>query len=255
MKRLGIIALAVLLGGFAYLQFKPQESSISVTQARATPVGTSDELFMVTLDMQNDGAAVALTGVSSPSGADVSVMNPSQTGPLTIPQKGKGLLAMDGAHIMHSVPPGDFEEGSFQSVSLLFDDGTKRAVRVMRHTLNGDMGGMQHGAAHGIQVDPSPRLTLLPPETVSADGFDVAVHVENFDFILANDDAAHVANEGHGHIYLNGLKLGRLYKESFSIGGLVPGAYTLTVALNTNDHRPYVSNGEPITADFGFNIP
>ena len=255
MKRLAIISLVVLLAGFSYYQFKPQNSLVTVTQARATPVGASEEMFMIALNLQNDGPAVALTGVSSPSGANVSLMNPNQTGQMVIPENATGILAMDGAHIMLSVSAGDFEEGSFRSITLLFDDGTEHAVRVMRDNMGEGMGEMRHGLAHGVQVDPSPTLTLIPPKTVSAEGFDIAINVENFNLILVGDTAAHVANEGHGHIYLNGLKLGRLYEETFSIGALASGAYTLTVALNTNDHRPYVFDNEAIAAHFEFNIP
>lgn len=252
MKRWIAALILLLIGLGAYLQFAPQQSMITITNAMATPMGAGGQMFMVTLDMQNKGPAVTLTGVSSPSGAEVSVMNANQVGPLVVPQNSDGLLAMDGAHIMLSVPAGHFQEGAFQSISLMFDDGTEVATRVMHQTADG---GMRHGMAHGVMINPAPKVTLLPPESISTDGFDVTLDVENFAFVLAEDGAAHVPNQGHAHIYLNGLKLGRLYSEDFTVGGLKSGTYTLQVGLNTNDHRPYVTAQGPIGATFVFQIP
>tara|TARA_R110002074_G_scaffold3594_5_gene18769 strand:+ start:5876 stop:6148 length:273 start_codon:yes stop_codon:yes gene_type:complete len=65
----------------------------------------------------------------------------------------------------------------------------------------------------------------------------MTLNTQNFTFIRAEDGAAHVPNQGHAHVYLNGLKLGRLYAETFELGALSPGKYKLSVALNSNDHK------------------
>ena len=61
-------------------------------------------------------------------------------------------------------------------------------------------------------------------------------------------DGDHVAGTGHGHIYLNGLKLGRLYSSSAEIGPLPSGVHVVRVTLNTNNHKAYVVDGKPVTA-------
>ena len=58
----------------------------------------------------------------------------------------------------------------------------------------------------------------------------------------------HVPGTGHAHLYLNGLKLGRLYVPSARIGALPPGDHMVRVTLNANDHRAYVVDGDPVTA-------
>ena len=73
---------------------------------------------MVTLDLQNDGAPVTIEDVTSPSGAIVSFLNPNQTGAMVIPRNDTAQLAMDGAHTILRVAPGEFPEGSFQSLYL-----------------------------------------------------------------------------------------------------------------------------------------
>ena len=61
-------------------------------------------------------------------------------------------------------------------------------------------------------------------------------------------DAAHVPGAGHAHMYLNGLKLGRVFGGEYRIGTLPPGTHSLRVALNTNDHRAYATADGPVSA-------
>jgi len=252
MKRLILIAGITVLAVMGYLQTASVQSNVTVTNAQAVPMGASGTIFMVTLDMQNDGPAVTLTDVRSPSGADVSVMNPAFMGaPLTIPADGTGLLAMDGAHVMLSLQDGSFSEGTFQPLSLSFDDGSQVVTRVIRTKPS----GMRHGMSDAVGVSPAPSITLVPPDLVDGKGFEVGAALENFEFVIAPDDAAHVDGQGHAHIYLNGLKLGRLYEDRFNLGALSAGDYTLRVALNTNDHRPYADQDAPVEAVWTFTVP
>ncbi len=252
MKRIIVVAVLAAIAALAYVLTAPVESSVSVTDARAVPTGADSDIFMVSLTMKNDGAPVALTGVSSPSDAKVSIMKPQHSGlPTILPGNGEGQFAMDGAHIMLSVPNAEFAEGAFLPLTLIFDDGSEVATRVMRM----GMGGMQHGQMNAVEVETPPSVEIIAPNAISADGFEVLLSVENFEFLVAADDAAHVPNQGHAHIYLNGLKLGRLYEEAFTIGALKPGAYTLRIGLNTNDHRPYAANGITVEAQYSFDIP
>lgn len=256
MKRLLVFFGVAAVGLFLYLQLAPTKGAIAVTDARAMPMGASGKMFMVSLTMRNEGAAVALIGASSPSGAKVSLMNPENSGPLIIPAKGQGHLAMDGAHMMLTVPKQDFEEGTFKSVSLDFDDGTSVVARVLRPAAGDDsMGGMHHGAALAVEATPSPILALTVLETPSSEGFEVGLGLENFEFLVAADDAEHVPNQGHAHVYLNGLKLGRLYEDTLRVGGLKSGDYSLRIGLFTNDHRPYGLAGDPVEAVYTFSIP
>jgi len=247
------VGVAVALGAAYTLTGTPQ-GSVSATNGRATPMGASGAMFMVTLDLQNDGAPVAIEDVTSPTGANVSFMNPNQTGAMIVPGNDSAQLAMDGAHIMLRVAPGEFPEGSFQSLSLSMSDGSEVIARILHPTPTDAMSGMDHGMSNGIEVSPSPSISLARDPDVKANGFEVEIAVENFEFIVVDDMAPHVDGQGHAHIYLNGIKLGRLYEERFTVGGLPAGEYALTVALNSNDHRPYVSGGAPVAIIYRFNI-
>ena len=256
MKRLGILTVLAAIGVFAYFQYAPTESAVSITNAQAVPVGTDGTKFMVSLTMENAGAPVALTDVHSPLDANVQIMNPDgSANAMVLPGGAKGILAMDGAHIMMSNTGVDFSEGAFQSITLTFDDDSKVTTRVIHAGSSAGMDAMNHGNAHGVEALPAPTVEIVPPTAPSADGFTVQLSLDNIGLIAAPDNAAHVDGEGHAHIYLNGLKLGRLYKDSFEIGALKSGNYSLRIGLNTNDHRPYVVSGQPVEALLEFRIP
>ncbi|MDJ0614096.1 MAG: copper chaperone PCu(A)C [Rhizobiaceae bacterium] len=78
-------------------------------------------------------------------------------------------------------------------------------------------------------------------------GWQISADVSNFEFDRELADGDHVTGTGHGHIYLNGLKLGRLYNPTLEIGELPKGTHTLRITLNTNDHRIYVVDGKPVS--------
>ncbi|AKS45137.1 Copper(I)-binding protein [Octadecabacter temperatus] len=253
-KRIGAIFGIIVVGTAFYFESLPIEGTITVLNARAAPMGANGNMFMVTLTMTNEGDAVALTGVRSESGGQAHIMNTEQTGSLVIPANGQGLLAMDGAHMMLSVPNGEFEEGSYQSVSLEFNDGSKVGVRVLRPFQESDGGMMNHDMSQGVEAEPSPAISFTSGPAVNAAGFEVNLALESFIFVRASDDAPHAPNEGHAHVYLNGLKLGRLYEDRYEVGALMPGDYVLRIALNSNDHRPYVAGGNAVEATLKFQI-
>lgn len=247
-----LVVAGALCAGY-FFTASPQ-SQLTVANGKATQMGAGGEMFMVTLDLQNDGDPVILESVSSPSGAQATFMNPGQDGPLVAPGGDSAKLAMDGAHIMLQVAPDAFPEGGFQSLTLTLSDGSAVAARILRPETTGATPAMDHSLANGVEMSPSPTIALAREPAVSADGFDVEISVENFEFVRVEDGAPHVEGQGHAHIYLNGLKLGRLYGAHFSVGSLAPGDYVLTVALNSNDHRPYLSDGAPVMLTYRFSL-
>jgi LEA14-like dessication related protein len=57
-----------------------------------------------------------------------------------------------------------------------------------------------------------------------------------------------VQNTGHAHLYVNGIKIARLYGPDFHIPDLPAGEHELTVNLSSNDHSYYFVNGIQIEA-------
>ncbi len=240
--------------GIAYIFTGTPQIDVKASDGRAVPMGASGSRFMVTLNLQNEGDPRILQSVTSPSGAHASLMNPGHDRPLVVPGSDTVQLAMDGAHIMLQVPDGSFPEGTYHALALSFDDGSEVVARILHPEATGGATAMDHSPANSIEISPSPTITLVQEPDVSADGFFVQISVKNFEFVIVQDSAPHVDGQGHAHIHLNGVKLGRLYEDSFEVGSLTPGDYVLTVALNSNDHRPYMSNGTPIAVVYRFSL-
>ena len=53
---------------------------------------------------------------------------------------------------------------------------------------------------------------------------------------------------GHAHVYVNGMKLGRVYGDWYHIGSLPLGRNEVSVSLYANDHRGLSAGGSKITS-------
>ena len=253
MMRLLIPILLVLAGATWFVLQPTRPIAITVTDAEAVPMNTQGGMYMVTLNLQNSGPAATLIEVTSPEAGSIGVMNTDPgPGTLVVPGEGAASLAMDGAHLMLSVDPGSVEEGGFVPVTLRFDGGTV-STRVRNVGLSDE--GMDHSAGNGIEVTPKASVSLNATSEISAEGFQIALTLRNFDLVSVPEGTEHVSGEGHAHLYLNGLKLGRLYETSYALGGLVPGDYEFRVVLNSHDHRPYLSGGTLVEDRLRFSIP
>ena len=68
-------------------------------------------------------------------------------------------------------------------------------------------------------------------------GWNLHIETENFSFSPENASLAHIDGEGHAHVYINGVKLGRFYGPWVHLDDLPEGEVTVEVTLNANDHR------------------
>ena len=78
----------------------------------------------------------------------------------------------------------------------------------------------------------------------------VNVHVVASGFAFAPDrvNLDHVEGEGHAHIYVDGVKVSRVYTPWYHLDGLEPGEREIEIRLNTNGHSEYTWNGEVVRA-------
>ena len=119
----------------------------------------------------------------------------------------------------------------------------------MDHSMHADPA---HEAMHAmlVELDPNapPELRLeVTKDAVS--GWNLFVDVTNFTFVPATVDAEDQLGEGHAHLYVNDVKMARLYGPHFHIPDLPVGENTLRVTLNANNHASYAVNGEPVAAE------
>ena len=83
-------------------------------------------------------------------------------------------------------------------------------------------------------------------------GFNIRIITENFTWAPEHASLEHVDGEGHAHIYLADVKLGRVYGEWHHINpadfDIPAGEQVLVVTLTGNDHGAYTLGGEPVQA-------
>lgn len=113
-------------------------------------------------------------------------------------------------------------------------------------------GDMDHAQMHDtpMEVDAAsaPKLDIDVIKDPMA-GYNLHVMTEGFTFSPTHASLAHVAGEGHAHVYVNGDKLGRLYGAWMHLDALPSGDVEISVTLNTNDHRPLSVDGTLIKAE------
>ena len=112
-------------------------------------------------------------------------------------------------------------------------------------------GGADHAMHHDtpIVVDASAAPTLdimLSPDPMA--GYNLHLMVENFAFSPTQASLAHVEGQGHAHVYVNGVKQGRVYGPWVHLDALPTGDVTVEVTLNANSHEPLAVNGVPVKA-------
>jgi len=79
-------------------------------------------------------------------------------------------------------------------------------------------------------------------------GWNLHFPTEGIDLDAEAASSPHVDGQGHMHLYVDGVKLSRVYGEWWHLKSLTEGDHEITIELNGNDHAPYAVDGEPITA-------
>nr|WP_253913453.1 copper chaperone PCu(A)C [Pseudoruegeria sp. HB172150] len=228
-----------MAAGAALFLIFGRATDIALTDAQLVPMGGG---YALTVKIDNPGPPDRLIEVSTGEG-QLMMAGASFTEGLPVPAGSTPALAMDGAHGMLMGLPGETEEGRLVPITLRFAEAGAVSTRAR---VAGGM-DMDHSDYYPVPPDePAPHLEMLVgPED---DGWKIMLQAENFTFSAEAADSPHVPGIGHGHLYLDGLKLGRVYGTEQHVGALPPGDHELRVTLNTNDHRAYFVDGAPVTA-------
>lgn len=94
-----------------------------------------------------------------------------------------------------------------------------------------------------------PEVTLIEVLPESADSYNLHVEIDNWTFTPEQTGEPTIANEGHAHVYVDGLKVGRMYGNWYHLGAMQPGEHRIVVTLNGNDHTEFLVDGELIGAE------
>ena len=123
-----------------------------------------------------------------------------------------------------------------------------QASRMMSDDRSDAAHQMKHEKLFEQDPKTAPTIALdLQRDLVS--GWNLTVETTNFTFTPASEGQESVQGEGHAHLYLNGIKIARLYGPHFHIPDVTPGSHTLRVTLNASDHASLSVNGRIIAAE------
>lgn len=145
----------------------------------------------------------------------------------------------------------DEEEGGYKFVvGFLHEpayEGEKNAVSIRVTKVAAKQEPVSHGQHEPIE---SEKDVSLKVGAVVEDEGGVNVYLLTRDWTWSpeNVNNSHVPGEGHAHIYVDGVKVGRVYGPYHYLSGLEPGERHIRVALNSNDHSALTYGGQPVEA-------
>lgn len=101
-----------------------------------------------------------------------------------------------------------------------------------------------------------PIIVAIAADVDGGGGVNVRIGTRrSWNWAPRNVNAAHIPGEGHAHIYVDGVKLNRVYGPFYHIPALSPGDHEIRVTLNANSHNDLTLNGEPIEAVTTITVP
>lgn len=258
-RKLAIIAILIL--GAAALFWSLNTASAPILVSNVKAVKMNAHMYSVYLDMQNDGDPDFITGVQSTDQNHAHVMGAHPIYGIAIPNGASPSFSSDGAHIMVSANGTDLKAGEFIPLTINFKNSKSQQIKAIVQDQpssnemamgdkNAPMDHSMHGSAK-IEVgasDNAPAIEMNVTQN-NDETWSVDITTSNFEFFEPQTEPLmHKEGQGHGHLYLNGLKLQRMYTNSATIGKLPEGQHVITVTLNSNDHKAYAINDEPVSA-------
>jgi hypothetical protein len=94
---------------------------------------------------------------------------------------------------------------------------------------------------------------VVHPDAVQ--GWNLEIQTSHFRFAPELINQTNQLGTGHGHLYINGEKQGRIYGPWLHLAHLPPGQNEITVSLNANGHEALTYNGQPIAATVVIEVP
>ena len=212
------------------------------------------------IEAANPMSVAVQTSVDSVSGLNVQIITegfnfaPENVNGAHVPGEGHAHIYVDGEKITRVYTPwhylGDIAPGEHEIRVTLnansHEEYTYGGSKVQ--ATNVVTVPEPHGHTHAAesveaQGEMSVSITLEPDPLGGANLF---IEATGFTFAPHNAGDHHVPGEGHGHVYVDGIKIGRVYGEAMQLGDIDPGAHEVKVTLNSNEHSAYTWHGQPV---------
>lgn len=121
---------------------------------------------------------------------------------------------------------------------------------------HGDGHGHGHGGmSHAPLESEVPVSVRLMTEVEDGGGVNVHIMTDGWRWSPENVNGASAPGEGHAHIYVDGVKINRVYGPYYHLDGLEAGERHIRVTLNANSHADLTIDGEPLDAAMMVTVP
>ena len=125
------------------------------------------------------------------------------------------------------------------------DDDTTSASREHEVTDDATTSHSSH-EMFAVDAETAPSVKVLA-DADQKGGWNITLVTENFTFTPQVVGEADVEGTGHAHIWVDGVKVGRVYGNNYYLGAQGEGDHEIKVTLNTNQHKDYAVDGVVIS--------
>ncbi|MBL4893223.1 MAG: hypothetical protein JKX91_15670 [Rhizobiaceae bacterium] len=116
-----------------------------------------------------------------------------------------------------------------------------------KHSTNSKM-AHDHSKLLSLEAGPNAPTIAIDLAKDAVGGWNLHIVTTHFRFAPEAVNAEHQVGEGHAHIYVNGIKLARVYGPWFHIGALPKGNVEVSVTLNANNHQALAVGDKTLVA-------
>jgi copper(I)-binding protein len=260
-----IVIIIILLSLFLLWRNLTHQTPIIITNIKASYETIDTSQLNVVLNIENQGGPDRLISVNSALSSNIEISTPSSIKDIAIPALSKPSFSSDGAFITLKDLPEPLDIGDTFPISFTFENSVDIRGRAIiakssnphaGHNMAGNSAMAEMAAKETTYLvkagEPAPEIKLNAQK--DGDQWNIAMVTKAFTLIEATEGMSHQTGFGHGHLYLNGLKLQRVYTPSVKIGQLPKGTHLINVTLNTNDHKAYMVDGSPVAAEIEITV-
>lgn len=157
------------------------------------------------------------------------------------------LLLISGGLVLSCSSSEDDDTNSLVDTGSVMSDADNRDNGSVAEKDTGHMAGHHHTTVKEVSKDlPIPTLAIEVLED-PVDGWNLHAEITNFRLSPENASTVDMPGEGHMHLYIDGVKVARLYSSWYHISELTPGERIIRVSLQSNDHAELAVDGEVIS--------
>ena len=161
---------------------------------------------------------------------------------LKIESDAPGSLHLHGYDLERTVEPGTVSD-------FVFVANATGRYRIAFHPAasgsHGHGGSHESGGHHVVESETPVSISVIA-EQDNAGGVNVHIDTDGWRWAPEEVNMADSPGAGHAHVYVDDVKINRVYGPYYYLTGLEPGMREIRVTLNTNSHSELTFGGQPL---------